>query len=183
LEQYLDEIPVLFAPIAAPEDGLRVWRTPDRFLHWIASWLGFTPYALFSPAALRRILGGIVPLYGRRGTRDYLVRLVELGFEDEIAQIQVDDRPTVGFTIGQSTLGVDSLLAVSRPFCFKIVVDRYEDAAAPMAAEAVEALRHRLREVIDFAKPAHTVYELELRTRPRAHARTHQSAASHGGDR
>jgi hypothetical protein len=181
LERRLDEIPALFSPAGPPPGDSAIWRTPDRFLHWLATWLSFTPHALFSPESLRRIISGIVPLYGWHGTRNYLVRLLELCFGDEVAQIHVDDRPSVGFTIGQSLLGIDTLLAVSRPFCFKVVVERYDQPAEPMVADAIEDLQHRVRAVIDFAKPAHTVYELEWRTQPRARHRTQHSPASHRG--
>jgi len=180
LEQRLDDIPALFSPMAAPHDEFRIGPTPDRFLPWLAAWLSFTPYSLFAPEALRRILTGIVPLYKLRGTRHYLVQLLELCFGDELARIHVDDRPSVGFTIGQSDLGVDTRLAVSRPFFFKVVVERPTQA---MGADVAEALQHRLRAVIDFAKPAHTIYELEMRMRSRAtHRRDHSPAVS-GGDR
>jgi len=182
LEQRLDDIPALFSPMAAPHDEFRIGRTPDRFLPWLAAWLSFTPYSLFAPEALRRILAGIVPLYGLRGTRDYLVHLLELCFGDELARIHVDDRPSVGFTIGQSDLGVDTRLAVSRPFFFKVVVEGREAAGEPIGADGAEALQHRLRAVIDFAKPAHTTYELEMRMRPRAGHRRAHSSASIGGD-
>jgi phage tail-like protein len=172
LEQYLDEIPTLFSPTG----------TPVRFLYWLATWLSFTPHALFPPELLRRIVGGIVPMYGKRGTRDYLVRLLELCFGNELAQIQVDDRPGVGFTVGQSTVGVDTRLAVSRPFCFKVVIERHESQAEPMASHEAEALQHRLRAVIDFAKPAHTTYELEWRAHPRDTRRRGHSPVSSGGD-
>jgi phage tail-like protein len=161
LEQYLDEIPAIFSPMGAH----------SRFLPWLASWLSFTPHALFPTESLRRIVGGIVPLYGLRGTRNYLVRLLELCFGDELARIDVEDRPSVGFTIGQSVLGVDTRLAVRRPFCFKVAVEWSEARTEPMTADAAEALQHRLRAVIDFAKPAHTTYELEWRTQPRARHR------------
>jgi len=183
LEQRLDDIPALFSPMALPQDELRIERTPDRFLPWLAAWLSFTPYSLFAPEALRCILAGIVPLYKLRGTRDYLVHLLELCFGDELARIHVDDRPSVGFTIGQSDLGVDTRLAVSRPFFFKVVVERHEPPTEAMGADVAEALQHRLRAVIDFAKPAHTIYELEMRMRSRAtHRRDHSPAVS-GGDR
>jgi phage tail-like protein len=183
LEQYLDEIPALFSPMGTSHDRSRSWHTPDRFLHWLASWLAFTPHALFPPERLRRIVAGIVPLYGLRGTRDYLVHLLKLCFGDEVGQIHVNDRPSVGFTVAQSRVGVDTRLAVSRPFFFKVVVEGREAAAEPMGADSAEALQHRLRAVIDFAKPAHTTYELEWRMRPRAtHRRGHSPAVS-GGDR
>ena len=172
LERYLEEIPALFSPI----------DTREEFLHWLSAWLSFTPHALFQPEPLRRIVGGIVPMYGLRGTRDYLVRLLKLCFGDELAQIHVDDRPTVGFTVGQSTLGVDTRLAVSRPFCFKVVVERHEAQNEPVASHEAEALEHRLRAVIDFAKPAHTTYELEWRARPRhTRRRDHPPVSSGGG--
>jgi phage tail-like protein len=172
LERYLEEIPALFSPI----------DTREEFLHWLAAWLSFTPHALFPPEPLRRIIGGIVPMYGLRGTRDYLVRLLELCFGEEIAQIHVDDRPSVGFTVGQSTLGVDTRLSVSRPFCFKVVIEHHEAQTEPMASDEAQALQHRLRAVIDFAKPAHTTYELEWRTHPRDTRRRGHSPVSSGGD-
>jgi phage tail-like protein len=168
LERYLEEIPALFSPI----------DTRREFLQWLAAWLSFTPHALFQPEPLRRIIGGIVPLYGLRGTRDYLVRLLELCFGDEVARIHVDDRPAVGFTIGQSTLAVDTRLAVSRPFCFKVIVEAQTES---VTSHEAEALQHRLRAVIDFAKPAHTIYELEWRAHPRDTRRRDNSPISSGG--
>ena len=160
LEQYLAQIPTLFLPL--PTDGERglTGLTPDAFLPWLASFLSFTPFPLFAPASLRRIIAGIVPLYGRRGTEGYLVRLLELCFGDEVTRIDVNDRPQVGLTVGESALGINSRLAVSRPFSFKVAIGLHE-------APASEALQHRVRAVIDFAKPAHTIYELEWRTHPR----------------
>ena len=172
LERYLEEIPALFSP----KD------TPKEFLPWLATWLSFTPHALFRPDVLRCILGGIVPMYGSRGTRDYLVRLLKLCFGEEVAEIHVDDRPSVGFTVGQSTLGVDTRLAASRPFCFKVVIERHESHTEPRASHEPEALQHRLRAVIDFAKPAHTSYELVWRTHRRDTRRRDHSLVSSGGD-
>src|SRR5262249_9059557 len=106
LERHLEEIPAIFSPA----------ETREEFLHWLAAWLSFTPHALFSAEPLRRIVAGIVPMYGLRGTREYLIRLLELCFGHELPRIEVDDRPGVGFTIGESTLGVDTRLETSRPF-------------------------------------------------------------------
>jgi phage tail-like protein len=165
LEQYVERIPALFAPLGEPHDGTSNDRTPEQFLHWLAAWLSFSPHALFSHERLRHITAGIVPLYGFRGTKEYLQRLLELCFGDELASFNVDDRPRVGFTIGDSTVGIDTRLAIGRPFAFKVVVETRS------ASDGVDALRQRLRAVIDFAKPAHTVYELEWRTSPHGHSR------------
>jgi phage tail-like protein len=175
LEQYLEQIPALFSPLGAAADRPGTGLTPEPFLHWLATWVSFAPHALFSPEPLRRIIAGIVPLYGLRGTRNYLVQLLELCFGDEVALIDVNDRPQVGFTIGGSALGVDSRLAVSRPFYFKVAIGLHEAPAEPSASERFRALQHRVRAVIDFAKPAHTTYELEWRTHPRSHHSKEQS--------
>jgi phage tail-like protein len=162
LEQYIEEIPTLFAPLGAQQDGDKVSRTPDRFLHWLAAWLSFTPHPLFPAESLRRIAAGIVPLYGLRGTKEYLVRLLELCFGQEVAHIHVDDRPRAGFTVGESQLGVDTRLAVSRPFCFKVAIERRDIGSDPTSLHESEVLIRRVRSVIEFAKPAHTAYELEI---------------------
>ena len=60
--------------------------------------------ALFEPAQLRRIVAGIVPLYGRRGTRGYLERLLRLCF-DEIASLDIDDDAGPGLRLGRARAG------------------------------------------------------------------------------
>jgi phage tail-like protein len=173
LEQYVERIPALFAPLGEPQESPPDDRTPDRFLHWLATWLSFSPHALFSAERLRHITAGIVQLYGLRGTKAYLQRLLDLCFGDELGLVSVDDRPRVGFTVGQSTVGNDTRLSVGRPFTFKVVV---EPRIGRSSREDLDALRQRLRAVIDFAKPAHTVYDLEWRISPHGHSR-HQSTA------
>lgn len=158
IERELAGLPALFAPLGTEGDETR--RTPARFLPWIASWLAFVPHGLFEAEALRRIVAGIVPLYGRRGTREYLERLLELCF-DEIDAVRVDERDLGGLCLGRSRIGVDTLLAEERPFWFGVEV-RMRRAPADGAAR----LEQRLRAVIDFAKPAHTAYELRLRPAP-----------------
>ena len=172
LERTLEAIPTLFSPLGESQDGALPSRTPDRFLGWLADWLAFTPHPHFAPERLRRILDGIVPMYGYRGTKRYLFRLLELCFEDEVVVVDVDDRPRVGFTVGQSSIGIDTRLAVHRPFFFRVVVESPE---APR--HELDRLRHRLWAVIDSAKPAHTAYELEWRTRTRGMARAGEPSA------
>jgi phage tail-like protein len=154
LEQYLDDIPTLFAEAPRGATG------PDRFAHWLAAWLAFTPHALFEPPALRRIMAGIVPLYGYRGSRDYLVRLLTLCFPEELAVIHVDDRPRAGLTLGQSVIGVDSQLSASPPFSFRVHAEFADGHTDP---DSAEALCQKVRAIIEFAKPAHTLYELVWR--------------------
>lgn len=165
IERSVHAVPALFAPIGSPTDPAE--RTPDSFMHWMAGWLAFTPHALFTPEALRRIAAGIVPLYSTRGTRDSLRRLIALCFED-VHEVDVDDRPSTGFTVGRSLLGEDTRLAQGRAFFFKVDVHWNPPAPASAPGDAAAAVERQLRAVIEFAKPAHTSYELRVHSSPRA---------------
>lgn len=163
IERMVQALPALFAPgpDAAPGEA----RAPDAFVHWLAAWLGFTPHALFSTDALRRIVAAIVPLYGLRGSRDYLQQLLQLCFGLDAHGVAVDDRPRVGLVVGSARLGSGTRLIESRPFWFRVVVVLGDDDAARLAQDGPAPLERRLRAVIDFAKPAHTAYELQLQAR------------------
>lgn len=157
IEYELRNLPRVFAPLGADGDSRSNDgpRTPTRFLPWLASWLAFAPHRLFEPEELRRIVAGIVPLYGRRGTRAYLEQLLALCF-DEVAQVQVEERLD-GFCLGRSRIGVDTWLSEERPFWFSV------DVRVRGGAPAATRLEQRVRAVIEFAKPAHTTYDLTLR--------------------
>ena len=186
----LDAVPALFAPLGlgagagAGDDGAvgdrdgdhaldgggegegegdadAADRTPERFLPWLASWLAFTPRHLFEPWRLRRVVAGIVPLYGRRGTRAYLEALLALCFE-EIAAVTIDERGGAGLRVGTSRLGVDSLLAEEQPFRFAVEVALRPGRDGTPAGTPPARLERQVRAVIDFAKPAHTVCDLRL---------------------
>jgi phage tail-like protein len=160
LEISIERIPALFAPLGEIWDSSESGRTPDRFVHWLAAWLSFTPHALFPPDRLRHITAEIVRLYARRGTKYYLEQLLKLCFAGEIEAFEVDDQPRDGFTVGVSHIGIDTRLAVRRPFTFKVSVKPHVHAEGP-TPDKIETLHQRVRAVIDFAKPAYTVYELE----------------------
>jgi phage tail-like protein len=154
LERQMRAIPGLFLPLQ--DDGSDATVTPDRFLPWLAAWLSFSPHEHLDRKALRRVLANIVPLNGRRGTRYYLERLLDLAFGDLLATVAIDDTPQRGFTIGTSVLGRDTRLARGLSFFFQVTVQVREGVAAS------SELERRLRAVIDYAKPAHTRYELNI---------------------
>jgi len=160
IERSVRAIPALFAP--APDAAPGDMRTPDAFVHWLAGWLGFTPNALFATDELRRIITGIVPLYGLRGSREYLQQLLPLCFGLAPNSVQVDDRPRVGLTIGSARIGSGTRLTEGRAFWFRVVIGLGDDATARLSQDALDDFERRLRIVIDFAKPAHTAYELQL---------------------
>jgi phage tail-like protein len=167
IAQQIDAIPALFAPLGLDGiDGLgqsvgAFARTPDGFLPWLAEWVAFTPHPLFSGERLRTVIAGIVPLYGRRGTRRYLRALLRLCF-DGVADIRINENPVHGFTIGLARLGLDSILVREAPSRFKIEV-AISEASIEAQDEPWESFEQRVRAVVDFAKPAHTEYELVLR--------------------
>lgn len=154
IERELLGLPALFAPLGM-DDGEASARTPTQFLPWLASWLAFTPHRVLEPEQLRRVVAGIVPMYGRRGTRAYLEQLLALCFDD-VAQVRVGER-LQGLRLGHSQIGVDTLLAEERPFWFSVDVQMHASTAA------APRLEQRLRAVIEFAKPAHTTYDLRVR--------------------
>jgi phage tail-like protein len=163
IEQEIDAVPTYFAPLGKGIEGQGTARTPDRFVSWLAEWVAFTPHALFTPEQLRKIVAGIVPLYGRRGTRMYLEQLIKLCF-DEISVVEIDERPDFGMRVGYAKIGIDTLLGIERPFQFRVVIEvRTPQEATRHTQTSKTEFDYRIRAIIDFAKPAHTDYELRLK--------------------
>jgi hypothetical protein len=160
-EQRIALLPALLAPgaghAAAPiEPAVRA-----AFAHWLAArWVGFTPHAHFDPATLERIVAGIVPMYGRRGTAGFLVGLLHLAF-DEIAHVHVHERAGGGLRLGEAIVGASTRLVRPRDFCFAVRIALHP-RPADRDASPLAALAARVRAVVDFAKPAHTRYDLEI---------------------
>jgi phage tail-like protein len=179
IERSLQAIPALFAP--GPDSGPGTPRTPDAFVPWLAAWLGFTPHALFSTDELRRIVAAIVPLYGLRGSRDYLQRLLLLCFGLPERGVVVEDRPRVGLVVGDARIGSSSRLIADRPFWFRVVIVLGDDDAARLTQDGLGPLERRLRAIIDFAKPAHTAYELLLQAPAPAAAASPGAPPANGG--
>lgn len=162
IEQQIDAIPGIFSPLGDENtSGLIHIQTPDRFLPWLATWVAFTPYESFSPDRLRKIISGIVPLYGIRGTRIYLEKLLKLCFE-EISKVEIDENPASKFRIGSARIGMDTLFGDERPFWFRINIEvNRQNFEKKMEKPPPEFEKH-VREIINFGKPAHTAYELCL---------------------
>lgn len=177
ITQEIEAIPAYFAPLglAGAGEGSGA-KAPDRFLHWLAGWVAFTPHALFTPAQLRKIVSGIVPLYGCRGTRAYLEKLLRLCFEG-VRAVEIDEQPSSGFRVGQARMGVDSFLTGDRPFWFRLALELdVPDENEREQADSRAALEQRIRVVIDFAKPAHTEYDAEFRYRDAGRHKTPRQA-------
>ena len=158
LEQQISRIPDLVA--VERREGIfsaDSSDSPKAFLAWLAGWVAFGPYAIFSAEDLRRIVPQIVPLYSQRGTKTYLESLLKLCLPD-IESVMIDDA-VYGLVLGYSTIGDNSFLAPDRPFRFRVVV-RFHPRTPKEGPGGTAALEEKTRVLIEFAKPAHTTYEL-----------------------
>jgi len=157
LESRLADIPAIFRPPGGV--GGASESTPDAFLPWLAEWLQFTPHPLLGRDPLRRVLAQIVPKYGLRGTRGFLTNLIELAC-DEPLSVEIDDHLPEGLIVGRAVIGTSSSLTRQRPLRFRVTVT----LESVLEAAHVQALERRLHALIEFGKPAHTTYDLHLRT-------------------
>jgi phage tail-like protein len=144
VEAQLARIPGLLDPDTSDE---------DEFLPWLAQWTAVT---LFHEARdRRRVIAQMIPLYGIRGTRDYVKRSLEL-YVDGAVTVEEDDM--LGMALGdpaRSRIGHGTRLGEDT-FRFSVRVD----------FSHVPPDRHqRLRyvdlacRVIDLARPAYTHYQ------------------------
>jgi phage tail-like protein len=135
--------------------------TPDEFLPWLSEWVAVSHKISLSPKQQRELVATIVPLYAKRGTKTYLAKLLEF-FSPEGTEITIEDQDLPGFIIGTAKIGVDSWLESDRAFWFKVNIRAPSPRGnAARAARLQNEWQARARQVIDLAKPAHTMYELD----------------------
>jgi phage tail-like protein len=153
LEGKIAGISALFRPL--PSGGGEAGSTPEGFLAWLSDWVALSERGGLSSDQLRQLIANIVPLYAKRGTKEYLERMLHY-YLREAASVTVYDQDIPGLTVGRSSMGTDSRLGSDRPFFFKVVIklDLPEDTRLEDSVE-------RARAVIDLAKPAHTHYSLD----------------------
>jgi phage tail-like protein len=147
--------------IATIASRFDAYETPKEFIPWLAQWVALSHLSGLTEQRQRELLAEIVPLYTQRGTKTYLERLLNF-FKPENAMASIEDQELHGFIVETSRLGLDSRLELDRPFWFMVLIR----VPTPVGgAEAQRAFRiqweKRLRWVIDLAKPAHTLYELD----------------------
>ena len=160
IEQSIERLPGLFAPLGVTGAGdVAHSRTPERFLGWLAGWIAFSPYRLFGTDDLRRIIAGIVPLYGRRGTRGYLEALLRLCFP-MLQSVDIRDPDDEVFVIGQARVGIGTTFGHERPGWFRVEVR----LSSPIGqdSEARAGVERRARAIVEFAKPAHTACAVDI---------------------
>jgi hypothetical protein len=124
---------------------------------WLAQWVALSYLSGLTERRQRELLAEIVPLYAQRGTKAYLGRLLEF-FTPANTIVVIEDRELHGFIVGTVRIGLDSWLEHERPFWFRVRIY----TTVPMGdADEQSRFITQLRRVIDLAKPAHTLYELD----------------------
>ena len=137
------------------------YETPKELVPWLAQWVALSHLSGLTERRQRDLLAEIVPLYAQRGTQTYLERLLEF-FKPENTRIVIEDQELQGFIVETARIGIDSRLERDRPFWFRVRI--YTAASMGTADEQrgfITQWEERLRRVIDLAKPAHTLYELD----------------------
>ena len=144
------------AGVASLFDAL---ATPTKFLPWLSRWVGLTQFNWLEESRRRQLLAQVVPLYAKRGTKHYVERLLQFVIP-ETMRVVINDQSAHGFRIGAAHLGIDSWLDDDRPFWFQVRVLVSSGEKSRTAEELRAHWEPRIRQVVDLAKPAHTLYDV-----------------------
>ncbi len=173
-------IPDLFSPDTTPPLQFAHRPQPGAgdldFLNYLAGWLALPLRSEKSLGWNRQFFEAAIPLYSQRGTLpgiDGILRAWLKGelLEDTPAPLVVSDLgPTqtdadTAFQLGVTgTVGVDTILGEGPPFLF--IADLLADptVAALRTPAGLDVMQKAARFMLDSEKPAHTYYELRLRT-------------------
>ena len=156
-----DPIPIVES-IGAIAGLFDAYETPSDFLTWLAQWVALNYTEGLSEDRQRKLVAEIVPLYALRGTRHYLVKLLEYFLPDH-TEVSIEDQEFGGFMIGAVRVGIDSRLGQDRPFWFRVEIKPSSNLKDPAQTIAKICRSERqIRRVIDISKPAYTMYELVL---------------------
>jgi phage tail-like protein len=159
--QSLSQVLPLVTSIATIASVFDPDETPKELLPWLAQWVALSQLSGLPEPRQRELLAEIVPIYAQRGTKPYLARLLAF-FTPENATVSIEDQELYGFIVGTAKIGLDSQLEHDRPFWFRVRIRAAAPAGAPEERrEFWRQWEERIRWVIDLAKPAHTLYELD----------------------
>jgi phage tail-like protein len=179
LESEVSDLPRLFDPFAAPNEGFPSW------LSWLAGWLDFDLNETWNEEQTRQYLSQAFDLYTKRGTLEGLKRYLKI-YAGVEAHIEEPALHTSLWSLGDvSTLGFTTMLAPAH--LQGAVVDTSATTGQShmvkddaLGTTLFEDLAHHFRvliycaeltrigalddakAVIDREKPAHTTYHLCL---------------------
>lgn len=158
LEWMIARIPHFFNPKPGQTDAGTFDRTPGDFLPWLAQWVALEHCHVMPEERFRNIIAHIVPLYGLRGTKQYLLEILKLFFPE--IEVTINDEALPAMTVGQSRIGKDTRLGGDIPFYFYVKLQLPNQSYANENWQEDDLLKI-ICSIIDSAKPAHTAYQLE----------------------
>jgi phage tail-like protein len=160
IEEILDGIPSAltgvqryFEPGPTAADSQ---RAPAEFLEWLSGWVALSLRADLSEAQQRQLIARAVSFYRMRGTKRGLAALLS---------IYALPNPTIeefisAFQIGvHSTIGQDTQLDAGPAHFFRVTI-----RLPRVDLQAFAKQREIATAIIDMEKPAHTYYELYVKT-------------------
>lgn len=163
-----------WAPIDRQIEGIEHYFDPDltpkEFLPWLAGWFNLTLDESLAEDQRRELLGIVMWLYRRRGTRVALQRYLEILTRNPV---EISERRARNFVLGRGAqLGVGVALGTAnQPHTFTVQVrlapltpppGLVGEAAAREVARLEAKRRALIERVILAEKPAHTSYRLEI---------------------
>jgi hypothetical protein len=153
IERYFD--PGLRGPADDPlPEPLRL-PDDDRFLHWLAQWIGLRLRRDVDPLIKRRLLARAVELYRLRGTRDGLIALLQMHHP----AVDISE-PSGWLQVGvESRVEVDTIIEGPIPHHFIVTWVMPPGEGEGYQREISRRTRF-LQELIDAEKPAQTSYTL-----------------------
>lgn len=147
--------------IAAIPSLFDAYETPREFIPWLSQWVALGDTEDLSEHDRRQLIAHIVPLYAKRGTSGYLKEILTCYFP-EITKVEVEDQKMGNFILGKVIIGSTTRFEKDRPFWFRVDISVSLPDYATSIKEFKSTLEEKIRRVIDLAKPAHTLYELNL---------------------
>jgi phage tail-like protein len=164
-DEFLNRFLLIFEdtlrPIQMMADNLHYYfhplTTPTELVPWLATWVNLVLDDNWTLEQRRNLIYTAPELYSRRGTRRGLAEYLTLytGVVPDISEY-VD-----GMKLGPDTrLGINTTIAGRERHRFTVTMYLPE-----MSEEEVSYKEQNIRRIIDAEKPAHTTYQLILKTR------------------
>ena len=139
IEQVIGQIDRFFRPFYQDD-----WRqTPQRFLPWLAGWVGLSLREDWDDTTRRKFLREIVALYKLRGTKTGLQRMLEIYLGESVPVAIYDSQEDFGFE--------------PPVHFFQVQITIHERDAALLQRKQQIATA-----IIEQEKPAHTFYALRV---------------------
>lgn len=152
LEETIDRLHELFDPR----------RAPERFLPWLARWVGLELPEALGVAGRRRLIAAVVELRRLRGTPAGLERILAVATGGR-ATVTEPSGPDLQIGV-HSTIGVDTYVEgiPLGDFHVELSLPRLEGESERRAAERARDVEALARWIIDRERPVHTRYILTV---------------------